>query len=465
MKSKTVVVGSTAVLECKAKGNPKPKLKWLKDGVDIHKIKDNRFTLNNELLIILSTKTQDKGVYSCQVSNTLGTARQSAKLIVVSDPSQIPKSKNVLPPKLFIGIIIIVVVSVTLLTSLVWVILICLCKGRRNQQPSKRLCTNVDVSQDTPLCDMPSGMPLRRGSLYRSDDDRAHSLQISDSVPTLQQTYSSRGRHSSSTDCIEREDTAAPLLVRDRLRPNHIRTTFGHLYPVHGDPNVIFRDIDIISRIRGDDLAADQNPLIVRGTNFAESTLDRNPGIKIASCSASSEDSSAKELSRNEASSRRELLKNEYEIPVRTLNCRPNCRDYSSQNGKPRERLKEKTPQVISSSPKKERTLCGCPSAAETTEPLSLKKQDSPAQRWTSQDLSQQWMPHNSRTGPCVKKKANRRITNNHSSHVDVKDDYFNDNNASSSGVESCESSASSDASSVSMSNIEVHRAQVSAVI
>ena len=84
MKSKKVVVGSTAVFECIFTGNPKPKVEWFKNNTRIAKGKNGRFNVNDQLLIILGVQFDDAGTYSCRVSNALGMKQQIAKLAVVS---------------------------------------------------------------------------------------------------------------------------------------------------------------------------------------------------------------------------------------------------------------------------------------------------------------------------------------------------------------------------------------------
>eukprot|EP00795_Rhopilema_esculentum_P002366 gene2366-18005_t len=148
MKSKKVIVGSTAVFECIFTGNPKLKVEWFKNNTKIEKGKNGRFTVSDQLLIILGVQFNDAGTYACRVSNTLGMKFQTAKLAVVSDVSAItnaPVNSKAMPVKLFIGIIVITVISVTILTSLVWVVLICLCKGRRNRYPRAKQRQNVSA--------------------------------------------------------------------------------------------------------------------------------------------------------------------------------------------------------------------------------------------------------------------------------------------------------------------------------
>ncbi len=84
MKSKKVIVSSTAVFECMFTGNPKPKVEWFKNNTKIQKGKNGRHTVSDQLLIILEVRMEDAGTYSCRVSNALGMNQQFAKLAVVT---------------------------------------------------------------------------------------------------------------------------------------------------------------------------------------------------------------------------------------------------------------------------------------------------------------------------------------------------------------------------------------------
>lgn len=84
MKSKKVIVGSTAVFECIFTGNPKPRVEWYRNKTKIARGKIGRYTVSDQLLIILGVTFADAGTYSCRVSNALGMKQQVAKLAVVS---------------------------------------------------------------------------------------------------------------------------------------------------------------------------------------------------------------------------------------------------------------------------------------------------------------------------------------------------------------------------------------------
>lgn len=82
MEDKETRAGETTVLECMASGSPKPKLTWTKDGGPLYATERHFFTAGNQLLIIVHSQIADSGVYTCEMSNTLGTERGSSHLTV-----------------------------------------------------------------------------------------------------------------------------------------------------------------------------------------------------------------------------------------------------------------------------------------------------------------------------------------------------------------------------------------------
>ena len=116
-----------------------------------------------------------------------------------------------MPLKLFIGIIVITVISVTIVTSIVWVILICLCKGRRGRAPPKN----------------------------QGDADATGHQNSDGNVP-------------SSSDPF----TVPPLLATDG---SGLVFGYGHLYP---DNQRQITERDILAHIRGENTLSESIPLI-----------------------------------------------------------------------------------------------------------------------------------------------------------------------------------------------------------
>lgn len=72
----TVRAGTTARLECAARGDPQPEIAWQKDGGDdFPAARERRMHVmpNDEVFFIVSVKSTDQGVYSCTATNAAGT--------------------------------------------------------------------------------------------------------------------------------------------------------------------------------------------------------------------------------------------------------------------------------------------------------------------------------------------------------------------------------------------------------
>lgn len=127
ISEKLVRLGETTVLECMASGSPKPKLTWLKDNLILKPSRRHYFTASDQLLVIVDTVASDAGIYTCELTNTLGMERGTTKLVITSAPGGEPESyssSGLDNSSTTTGIIIIAVVCCVVGTSLVWVIII-----------------------------------------------------------------------------------------------------------------------------------------------------------------------------------------------------------------------------------------------------------------------------------------------------------------------------------------------------
>ena len=61
MINMNVTEGENAVIECKTSGSPKPKLTWIKDGVNLKLTQRHFFAADSQLLIITGTNLTDSG--------------------------------------------------------------------------------------------------------------------------------------------------------------------------------------------------------------------------------------------------------------------------------------------------------------------------------------------------------------------------------------------------------------------
>lgn len=126
MVNKEVSAGKSVVLECMISGSPKPSLTWLKDGSAIARTERHFFTAEDQLLIIVGAVPSDEGLYECEITNSLGTMKDSTKLRVLPPVSSVVNEEDMK------GIIIITVVCCAVGTSIVWVVVIYHTRKRMN---------------------------------------------------------------------------------------------------------------------------------------------------------------------------------------------------------------------------------------------------------------------------------------------------------------------------------------------
>ncbi|GBP28276.1 Leucine-rich repeats and immunoglobulin-like domains protein 3 [Eumeta japonica] len=118
MENKQVTSGDSVVLPCMITGSPKPVLKWTKDGIPISPTDRFYFTAEDQILVILGAESSDAGQYECEITNELGTKRDTTELRVLP-PVAIKVNEEDMT-----GIIIITVVCCAVCTSIVWVVII-----------------------------------------------------------------------------------------------------------------------------------------------------------------------------------------------------------------------------------------------------------------------------------------------------------------------------------------------------
>ncbi|XP_076316761.1 protein Obscurin-like isoform X4 [Tachypleus tridentatus] len=90
--------GASTVLELKATGQPKPKIKWFKDDTEIEAGQRFRFLYDddeNYSLVIKNVRKEDGGSYSAKVTNDLGEAEASCTLTVTAHPKFLKEMKDV----------------------------------------------------------------------------------------------------------------------------------------------------------------------------------------------------------------------------------------------------------------------------------------------------------------------------------------------------------------------------------
>ncbi|XP_039184698.1 leucine-rich repeats and immunoglobulin-like domains protein 1 isoform X1 [Crotalus tigris] len=82
--------GTTARLECAARGHPLPQIAWQKDGgTDFPAARERRMHVmpDDDVFFITDVKIDDMGVYSCTAQNSAGSVSANATLTVLETPS------------------------------------------------------------------------------------------------------------------------------------------------------------------------------------------------------------------------------------------------------------------------------------------------------------------------------------------------------------------------------------------
>lgn len=84
-----IKTGSTARLECGARGQPAPEISWRKDGggEDFPAARERRMHVmpTDDVFFIVNVKPSDTGVYSCLAVSIAGTIAANASLTVLGN--------------------------------------------------------------------------------------------------------------------------------------------------------------------------------------------------------------------------------------------------------------------------------------------------------------------------------------------------------------------------------------------
>uniref|UniRef100_A0A183DWK1 Ig-like domain-containing protein n=1 Tax=Gongylonema pulchrum TaxID=637853 RepID=A0A183DWK1_9BILA len=84
---KSVEQGRTAHVSCRVRGEPRPKVLWLRDLMPIDIRSNNRYSVstlgNPGALMIQQAKEEDQGKYECVARNTLGVTHSKAAHLYV----------------------------------------------------------------------------------------------------------------------------------------------------------------------------------------------------------------------------------------------------------------------------------------------------------------------------------------------------------------------------------------------
>ncbi|XP_026871277.2 leucine-rich repeats and immunoglobulin-like domains protein 1 isoform X1 [Electrophorus electricus] len=161
MEDRSVVVGETVALQCKALGSPPPRIAWLRGEEPLRPSDRYHFTPGSQLLVISGAALEDAGRYTCVMSNPLGTERAHCQLSVLQRSGG-ACSPHAGPTAVTVGIVVITVVSSIVATSLVWVCII-----YQTRKKSEECSINTDETIIPP--DVPSYLSSQ-GTLSERQD-------------------------------------------------------------------------------------------------------------------------------------------------------------------------------------------------------------------------------------------------------------------------------------------------------
>ncbi|XP_045078876.1 leucine-rich repeats and immunoglobulin-like domains protein 1 [Coregonus clupeaformis] len=161
LEDRSVVVGETVVLQCKALGSPLPKITWLRNDQPFRPSDRHHFTPGNQLLVIGSAALEDAGRYTCVMSNRLGTERAHSQLSVRQRHTACAAPPG--PSTVTVGIIVIAVVTSIVVTSLVWVCIIYQTRKKSEE------CSVTNTDETNVLPDVPSYLSSQ-GTLSERQD-------------------------------------------------------------------------------------------------------------------------------------------------------------------------------------------------------------------------------------------------------------------------------------------------------
>ncbi|XP_070967521.1 leucine-rich repeats and immunoglobulin-like domains protein 1 isoform X2 [Oncorhynchus clarkii lewisi] len=192
LEDRSVVVGETVVLQCKALGSPLPKITWLRNDQPFRPSDRHHFTPGNQLLVIGSAAVEDAGRYTCVMSNRLGTERAHSQLSVRHSACAATPG----PSTVTVGIIVIAVVTSIVVTSLVWVCII----YQTRKKSEECSVTNTDET-NVPL-DVPSYLSSQ-GTLSERQDVCVRVEAGGGPLPNTHTDNTGYGEAVVCTECME----------------------------------------------------------------------------------------------------------------------------------------------------------------------------------------------------------------------------------------------------------------------
>ena len=131
---KVISVGETVVFEClseqmsRGPSTAQLRVDWLKDGAPVTAARRHYLIADSQVLVLIDSRLSDAGLYSCDVSNAVGSRRAEYSLRVIdsaltsSRDSAADADSGLVSAR--VGLVVIAAVCGVVLTSLAWVVII-----------------------------------------------------------------------------------------------------------------------------------------------------------------------------------------------------------------------------------------------------------------------------------------------------------------------------------------------------
>jgi Immunoglobulin I-set domain len=98
----SVIISQDVTISCPVRGDPKPSVKWFKDGIELESGKKVWISSDGQMLIIGNVTRNDEGEYFCVVSNVKGSLSKSFRLnvMIIVHPTSPPPPGSGMQPSL-----------------------------------------------------------------------------------------------------------------------------------------------------------------------------------------------------------------------------------------------------------------------------------------------------------------------------------------------------------------------------
>ena len=80
-KDTNAIAGETVALECRVSGHPKPEVRWYRNNLPV-RVSQSFNILTTGSLVINNIQHEDRGIYRCTATNSLGAVQAAARVLI-----------------------------------------------------------------------------------------------------------------------------------------------------------------------------------------------------------------------------------------------------------------------------------------------------------------------------------------------------------------------------------------------